>query len=199
MKSASFVRTAGSSLILAALLQLVFGIWQFLAPVWPPSLAFSLRNGAIALSHALVVVGVIGLARAGATGNGWLGKIGLAIALVGGTIFVPAELSIQVNETFGSNLDGMSAALLSLGLVLAGIAVIRARLWRGWHAFTPLVTGLYAFLVIIPSLATAKTPNFLALACWGLPTLFFGIAMRAEVNAERLTASTATSQPVAAR
>lgn len=199
MKRASFVRTGGSSLILAALLQLIFGIWQFLSPVWPPSLAFSLRNGAIALSHALVVVGVIALARSGAAGSGWLGKIGLALALIGGIAFVPTELSIQFNETLGSNLDGMSASLLSLGLVLAGVAVIRTRRWHGWHAPMPLVTGLYTFLVIIPSLAVAKTPNFLALACWGLPALFFGIAMRAEVSAGRLTASTAASQLVAAR
>lgn len=180
MKQTSFVRSSALSLILGALLQLVLGTIQHVAPVWPPSLAFSIRNSAIALSHLLVLIGVIGLARTGAAGNGWLGKIGLGIAIVGGILFIPSELLIQFNQTLGSNLDGMCAMLLGLGLVLAGIAVIRARQWQGWHRVMPLLTGLYVFLVIFPAFAITKGPNFLALAGWGVPALLFGIALRAE-------------------
>lgn len=180
MKQTSFVRSSALSLILGALLQLVLGTIQHVAPVWPPSLAFSIRNSAIALSHLLVLIGVIGLARTGGAGNGWLGKIGLGIAIVGGILFIPSELLIQFNQTLGSNLDGMCAMLLGLGLVLAGIAVIRARQWQGWHRVMPLLTGLYVFLVIFPAFAITKGPNFLALAGWGVPALLFGIALRAE-------------------
>lgn len=196
MKQQAFVRTSGVSLMIGALLQLVLGTWQALYPVWPPSLAFSLRNGGIALSHALVLIGIIGLARSGAAGRSPLGRIGLGVAMVGGALFVPSELLIQFNEALGSNLDGMCAALMAIGLVITGIAVLRAKRWEGWHSITPLLTGLYVFLVIFPAFAITKAPNFLALAGWGIPSLLLGFALRTEASGSRQRVQSAGLAPV---
>jgi hypothetical protein len=179
MKGASFVRAAGVSTIAGGILQLVLGTFQWLHPVWPPSVEFSIRNDAIVLSHALVLVGIIGLAASGAAGAGWLARIGLAVAIGGGTLFMPSEYLIQSNVELGSNLDGMCASLIGLGL-LAGIAVLREQRWRSWHRLMPLATGLYVFAVIFPVFAITHGPNFLALGGWGSPVLLMGVSLLAE-------------------
>jgi hypothetical protein len=148
MKSSSVVRWSGPCLIIAGLMQLVIGPLQQVSPVAPPSLDFSIRNGLIAVTHALVLVGVIGLARSGAAGDAWLGKIGLGLAIIAGALFIPAELSIQVNQPLGATLDGICAMGLGLGMILAGAAVLRAGRWQGWRRFIPLLFGLYPFLLI---------------------------------------------------
>ena len=180
MKSSSFVRWSGLCLILAGLMHLVIGPLQQIAPVEPPSLDFSIRNGLIALTHALVLVGIIGLARSGAAGDGWLGKIGLGLAIIMGALFIPAELSIQVNQPLGSTLDGICSMGLGLGMILTGIAVLRAGRWQGWRRYIPLLFGLYPFLVIMPFIFLTGAPNFVAIGGWGVFTLLLGVALRAE-------------------
>jgi hypothetical protein len=193
MKSSSFVRWSGVCLILAGLLHLVIGPLQQFAPVEPPSLDFSVRNGLIALTHALVLVGIIGLARSGAAGDGWLGKIGLGLAFVMGTLFIPAELTIQVNYALGATLDGICAMGLGLGMILVGISVLQAGRWQGWRRYIPLLFGLYPFLLIMPFVFLTGAPNFVAIGGWGLFSLLLGVALRAEdaVVARQQTAQAA--------
>ena len=193
MKSSSFVRWSGLCLILAGLMQLVIGPLQQISPVAPPSLDFSIRNGLIAVTHALVLVGVIGLARSGAAGDGWLGKVGLGLAIIMGALFIPAELSIQVNQPLGATLDGICAMGLGLGMILAGVAVLRAGRWQGWWRSIPLLFGLYPFLLIMPFIFLTGTPNFVAIGGWGVLSLLLGVALRGEdaVAARQQTARVA--------
>jgi len=193
MKSSSFVRWSGLCLILAGLMHLVIGPLQQISPVAPPSLDFSIRNGLIAVTHALVLVGVIGLARSGAAGDGWLGKVGLGLAIIMGALFIPAELSIQVNQPLGATLDGICAMGLGLGMILAGVAVLRAGRWQGWWRSIPLLFGLYPFLLIMPFIFLTGTPNFVAIGGWGVLSLLLGVALRGEdaVAARQQTARVA--------
>jgi hypothetical protein len=193
MKSSSFVRWSGLCLILAGLMQLVIGPLQQFSPVAPPSLDFSIRNGLIAVTHALVLVGVIGLARSGAAGDGWLGKVGLGLAIIMGALFIPAELSIQANQPLGATLDGICAMGLGLGMILAGAAVLRAGRWQDWRRFIPLLFGLYPFLLIMPFIFLTGAPDFVAIGGWGVFSLLLGVALRAEdaVAARQQTAQAA--------
>lgn len=73
---------------------------------------------------------------------------------------------------------GLSALVQGLGLLLAGIAVLRAGSWRGWQRFTPLLCGLYTFLVLIPALALSPEGyNAWALAGWQIPFALLGVAL----------------------
>jgi uncharacterized membrane protein len=180
MKTSSFARWSGLSLIASCLLQLPIGTIQQLYPVSPPSVDFSIRNSLIALTHALVLLGVLGFARSGAIGESVLGKIGLGLALVGGVLFIPAELSIQVDLPLGATLDGICSMVLGLGLALAGIAVLRSGRWQGWRRFIPLLFGLYPFLVINPFIFATGQPNFISIGLWGVPALLLGVALLSE-------------------
>jgi hypothetical protein len=193
MKSSSFVRWSGLCLILGGLMQMVIGPLQQFSPVEPQTLDFSIRNSLIVLTHALILVGIIGLARSGAAGDGWLGKIGLGLAIFMEVLFIPAEITIQVNFALGGALDGICGMGLGLGMILTGIAVLRAGRWQGWRRYIPLLFGLYPFLLIMPYVFLTGAPNFAAIGGWGLPTLLLGVALRAEdaVAARQQTARAA--------
>ena len=36
---------------------------------------------------------------------------------------------------------------MAFGMILVGVAALRARVWRGWQTFTPFVVGLYFHMV----------------------------------------------------
>lgn len=182
MTNTHFVRWAGVSLILGALIGLGSGVLQALAPADPSSPAFIFRNNTVILSHLLVLIGVLGFARSGVAGNGWLAKIGLGLALFASLAFIPAEFIIQTRYDLGEMLLGICAPLQGLGMTLAGIAVLRVGIWKGWQRFTPLLCGLYPFLVLIPVFAATGGPNFWAIAGVQVLYLLLGIALGREVK-----------------
>ena len=71
---------------------------------------------------------------------------------------------------------GICAPLQGLGLALMGIGVLRTGQWQGWYRFTPLLCGLYPFLVLIPAFAITGGPNFWAIAGAQMPFVLLGLA-----------------------
>ncbi len=48
--------------------------------------------------------------------------------------------------------------LIGLGLILAGIAVLRTGLWTGWQRWVPLVLGIYVFVPMTPLIIVSGGP-----------------------------------------
>jgi hypothetical protein len=134
------------------------------------------------LLQILLLSGVVGLARSGATGAGWLGRIGLGIALVGRTAFVLAELHNFAKGADDSPLLPLGALVTGLGMVLVGLAVLRARRWAGWHRPIPLLAGLYPFGAMFPILAATGQPPEPLIALWGALWFLLGLALHAEAG-----------------
>jgi hypothetical protein len=123
----------------------------------------------------VLLVGVVGLALSGVV-SGWFGGIALGIALLGRVDFVLAEIhSLILGEE--SVLLPLGALITAVGMTLVGIAVLRARRWGGWQGFTPLIVGLYPFVVMFPFIFITDEPNVLAIAGWGLMWCLLGYAM----------------------
>ena len=131
----------------------------------------------------LLLVGVIGLALSGVV-SGWFGGITLGLALLGRADFVLAEIhSLILGEE--SVLLPLGALITAVGMTLVGIAVLRARRWRGWPRFTPLLVGVYPFVVMFPLIFITNEPNILAIGGWGLTWLLLGYAMWSSTVEER--------------
>lgn len=178
LESNSFVRTAGQWCIIGALIGIGAGIKEGLAPTAWGTTMFIIMQVVVLVANALVFVGVIGLARAGAAGQSWLAKIGLSLALFASALFLPLELYIIFNLEIGGMLLGLSALLQGLGLLLVGIAVVQAGRWQGWQRWIPLLCGLYTFLVLIPALALSPDGyNAWALVGWQVPFVLLGVAL----------------------
>ena len=141
----------------------------------PHSVAYALLQVPWTIVQVLLLVGVVGLAFSGVT-SGWFGTIALGIALLGRVVFVLAEIhaSILVEDSI---LLPVGALITAVGMTLVGIAVLRTRRWRGWQRFTPLLVGVYPFLVMFPFIFVTGEPNTLAISGWGLAWLLLGYAI----------------------
>jgi hypothetical protein len=176
------VRTAGALCAVGGAGWLVTGLLAS-AISRPHSVAYALMQVPWIIVQLLLLVGVIGLAFSGAV-SGWLGGIALGIALLGRVVFVVAEIhsSIVVDDSI---LQPLGAVITAVGMTLVGIAVLRTRRWGGWQRFTPLLVGVYPFLVMFPFVIITDDANILAISGWGLPWFLLGYAIWTSVAAER--------------
>jgi hypothetical protein len=146
--------------------------------------------------QALIHVGELAvvLAIAGSVGvrAGLLGRIGLGIAALGGVLLVVAELVFPFNGPIGEQIFNGAPLLSGLGMVLAGIGVLRSGVWRGWHRVMPLVVGAWMLLVVIPLIIVLDGPPatapVLAIAGWDLCWALAAVAVLAETARERTPA-----------
>ena len=168
----------GWSTIAGGVLIMIVGIplasWQEHEPTlwWVPTL-----NAAALL---LFFLGVFGLARAGAAGRGGLATGGLGLSMLGLGGLVVANVTWLAGSGAAEVLYPVAMLALLLGLVLTGVAVLRAGRWGGWHRFTPLACGLYIPLVMMPSFALPGLAMHYGLGAWGVCWLLLGVAQLAE-------------------
>lgn len=148
---------------------------------------YRIWEGLLIVVQALLLIGVAGLAMSGAAGRGWLGRIGLGIALLGRIAFLLGEIHSFAQGGDDEILVPLGALLSGIGMVVVGIAVLRARRWDGWQRVLPLLTGIYPFVAMFPVLAVTGTPPGLSIALWGILWLLLGLALQT-------SASTATSR-----
>ena len=121
---ASAIAVAAWALIVAAVLQLVLGIplasLQAKEPVLWQIAALN------AVNHVLLILGVVGLAYSGATGRGHLAATGLGLTLLGLAGLTLAEAVWAMSgEDAAVPFYSTATLAMMLGLILAGIAVLR--------------------------------------------------------------------------
>ncbi len=200
MKNASttgptFVKTAG----LLCLVGAVIGVISALVTAFiPPAVSsdrfsypytptgFLLAQLVFMSNHVLLLAGILGLARSGAAGTGLLGRVGLWISLAGMAALTLCEVWAM---TFAASpypgpgtglMDasfGVASILIGVGLVLAGVAVVRADEWTGWRRFVPLTCGVAVFVIVIPGVFGPFLAGRLVLAVWMLMFAALGWAL----------------------
>jgi hypothetical protein len=137
----------------------------------------------LATMHALTLAGVLGLARSGAAGDRPLARTGLPLAGLGTAAAVVAEPMFLGPTSVAEPLIEVGSLVAALGLVIAGIAVLRAHRWLDIRRYVPLALGLYFLTVFMPWLIAAGEPNFLVLGCWGVLWALLGISLVPDANA----------------
>ena len=124
--------------------------------------------------HALVLVGLVGLRHARVIGESPWGRAGLHLAIAGRVVFLAGEVTAILVGHGELALFPVAAVSTGIGMLMAGVAVVRARRWQGWRRLAPVAMGAYPFIFMFPILAvTGERPN-LAVSLWGLT--FIGIA-----------------------
>lgn len=175
------MRLAAWSMIVGAVLQMALGSPPVAVHQNPASPVFGLVATLNAASHLLLLVGIVGLARSGAVGGRRLATTGLTLTLGGLGLLIVAEVVWwSVGEAAAEPLYSTATLALALGPILAGVALVRAGRWTGWHRFTLLACGLYVPLVLLPSFALPGAAMNYAIGIWGVCWLLLGLAQRAE-------------------
>jgi hypothetical protein len=169
---------ASWSTIAGGALNLVLGIP--LAPFQDPAAPSWWIASLNAIGHLLLFAGMFGLARSGSAGRSSLAAAGRGITLFGLVGWTVAE-PLSLIDMDSAELCYIGASLLMmLGLILAGVAVLRAGRWTGWRRCTPLACGLFMPLVIFPSFALPGDGSTYAVGLWGICWLLLGVAQLAE-------------------
>lgn len=139
-----------------------------------------------AVIHLGELAAVVALALSGAAGSGLAARIGLGAAMMGQAVLVAAEVVEPGNPDLGDTLFGIGPVLTGLGLVVAGVVVLRHHRWAGWRRFTPVAIGVYTFLVLLPALITSGGPPapvaLGAIAGWDLLWCVLAAAVLAAVR-----------------
>lgn len=124
-----------------------------------------------------VAAGLYGLLISRALGRG---RLLLVVPLLGTLCYAAtAILPVAVVMTaLPLPLPKLGAMLNGVGMLLVGIAVWRAKTWRGWIRWVPLSIGLYPLLVMFPVLIVTGHPPRLLIGGWGLLWAVLGYAIR---------------------
>jgi hypothetical protein len=136
----------------------------------------------LVLIQVLLLIGVLGLLWSGATGSGRLGQVGLGMALLGRISFLAGEINSFIQGKDDEILVPLGAVLTATGMILAGIAVLRAGRWLGRRRYLPLAVGLYPFVAMFPIVAITGDPSILMISLWGFLWVVLGIALHAETR-----------------
>lgn len=191
----SFIKTAGLLCLVGAVIGAIGGlVTGFIPPAvssdwysypYTPS-GFLVAEFAFTLNHVLLFVGVLGLARSGAAGSGLLGRAGVWLSLVGLAAFTLCEVRAMTLATslypgpgtgFLDTSYGVASILTGVGLMLAGIAVVRTKEWSGWRRFIVLICGAALFVIVIPGLFGPFLIARLVLTVWMLMFAALGWAL----------------------
>ncbi len=177
-------RLAGSACAVGGALWVIVLMADVVAhrSVYGSAASYRVWEALLVLVQALLLAGVVGLAWSGAVGAGRLGRIGLGFALLGRTSFLLGEFHSFVQGKDDEVLVPLGALVTGLGMLLVGIAVVRARRWEGWHRIIPLLTGLYPFVAMFPIIAITGEPSPLMIALWGLLWVLLGLVLYAEAG-----------------
>lgn len=115
-----------------------------------------------AVFHLLVLAGM--LAVVAAMGHNRAGRIGAWIATAGTFVLFLAEfasipIADQRLDDTGPQLVGaffgLGVALTAIGLLVAGVAVLRSGQWDGWRRYAPLGAGIWSLVMIGLSMTSA--------------------------------------------
>jgi hypothetical protein len=81
----------------------------------------------------------------------------------------------------------IGAQLVAFGMILIGIAALRARVWGGWRLLAPFVVGLYLYLIPFVGLilmVMGKLP-YTFVGLWGVTRILLGYAVFSSTNEEQ--------------
>ena len=147
------------------------------------------------LIHLGELAAVVALALCGAAGTGWLAKVGLGLAGLGALILAVAEVITESSPGVSDSLFAVAPTFVGVGLILAGIAVLRTHRWSGWHRYVTLVLGIYVFAVMTPVIIASggppAVPALWALAGWEILWVLIALAVLGETAGARRSAAPA--------
>lgn len=189
------VHLAGTVCLYSGLLGAASGIFLAVVPgqVATDRYSYPLESGGFAaiqvfffVQHLGLLLGLVGLYRAQVTGPARTGRWGLRVATAGMALLAFMEMAAitALNADYPTSrtdvLDigyGVASFTIGAGLVVAGVAVVRTRIWRGWQRPLLLVTGIYVFVPMIPALAGPFVAARLAITGWMLLFAALGWAL----------------------
>jgi hypothetical protein len=138
---------------------------------------FATTQTIFALVHIGMILGLLALRWCGAVPATRLGRIGHVVAVAGMAGLAINELLAisaagQASDSAAAGtigaIYGFVTTMIGLGMIIAGIAVVRDGVWSGWQRWLPLVMGIWLFIPTMPALFVEGDVARIALGIWAL-------------------------------
>lgn len=136
--------------------------------------------------HFGLLAGLYGLWRSGAVGSRLPARWGAVGAVAGMGLLTLTELVVisaadaaypSAQTDVMDMLYGVSSLVIAVGMIMAGVAVMRAGRWRGWHRFVPLALGVYVIGPMGPLLMASYDLARFGIGGWMLGFAALGWAL----------------------
>ena len=136
---------------------------------------FTIAQTVFFVQHVGLAVLLAGLLTSGAAGRSGLGRIGVGgsmLAMLGLAAVELAAISARDSLYPSPRTDtldlwyGVTSIAIGVFLIVAGIAVLRARVWSGWQRYLPLVLGIYVFVPLTPGILGPFVVGRLVITVW---------------------------------
>lgn len=180
-RTAARVRRAGTLCLWAGLTGAASGVALALVPVAVAEghYSYPLSPGVyvvvqvwFVVQHLGLLAGVAGVVWSGVAGSRRLGPgaafAGLALLTVTEALAIAAWRATDSTPIAGflDGLYGIAMLTAGLGLVVAGLSVVRAQRWSGGYRYVLLAIGIYVFFPMIPAIFAGFTEARLAITGW---------------------------------
>ena len=138
------------------------------------------------VQHVGLVLGLLAVWSAGVVGRSGLGRSGHVLAVGGMVGLTLTELAAIVARDDDMNTTrvavlgavyGVVTVAAGIGLVLEGVAAVRDGVWDGWRRWLLLITGVWVFVPMMPTLALSFLGARLAITGWMLLFAALGWAL----------------------
>ncbi|MBO0949757.1 hypothetical protein [Fibrella forsythiae] len=145
--------------------------------------------------------------------GGWIGLISKASMFVGAfslwkigeptglgkkrsLLFIPmaGAVAYVLGQWLPLPFAPMGAFLNGIGMLLVGIASLRASIWTGWKRYAPLIVGSFPFVFMFPILFISGARPAELIGIWGFPWLLLGLA--AWQRAQEVSSKLPTTKPL---
>jgi hypothetical protein len=113
-------------------------------------------------------------------GQGLSKKFSLLIPVLGSLSYLAGIISLFIGKPI-IGFFPLGALLTGLGMLIVGIQVARAGELKKWKRFTPLLVGLYPFVIMFPIVMITGSPSIHAIMLWGIPWKIMGFALLTEL------------------
>ncbi len=191
----AYLRRVGELCAVGGLIAVVGTTWGFFQDVpgsgamisAPQSVTtFRLLELVWTLTHVLTLFGALGLARSGAAGGTRSGRVGTRLAVVGMALIIPCELAFipfasstdsDTGPMLASTAIGVASLIAGAGFVVAGIAVLRAKIWSGPTRILPLLTGGWVFIGMTPLIIADGRLFYVGIGSWNALLAALGLAI----------------------
>lgn len=141
------------------------------------------------VQHLGLLAGIVGLGRSRATGGRtvgvWTASAGMVLLTLTEAAAIGAARSSYPGLWTGvlDALYGVSTVMIGVGLIAAGFAVLRVRLWERAQRWLPLAMGVYVFVPMLPLMFAGFLGARLAITGWMLLFAALGQALAREGDA----------------
>jgi hypothetical protein len=170
MQGSNRIRLLGMACIVCGLIVSISGLLldsQAAGAITADTVTARFANGLFGVAVLGLIAGVLGLRTLHLGGSGWFPQVATVLVLIGLILWTIGGLYLTRDASADQLLTPAGGLISAVGMIMYGIAVLRAGILRDWRRYVPLLVGIWFFaqlpIQIIFFIGAAGSPSYTVL------------------------------------